>query len=74
LINYLEILGPGLPSPHSKYINHGIYELRIKGKQEVRIFYCFQQKMIYLLHGFVKKSNHTPEKELSTAIKRQQTL
>lgn len=69
-IDLLEAYGSFLNMPHSKKITHNLYELRIRGKQEIRIFYTFQKKDIYLLHVFQKKSQKTPPKELKIAIAR----
>ncbi len=69
-IDMLEKFGPALGMPHSKKLTKELYELRIRGKQELRIIYCFARNDIYLIHGFLKKSQKTPAKELSTAEKR----
>lgn len=47
-------------------------ELRVRGKQEARVFYAFVRgTRIYLLHVFVKKGKTTPKKELDIARRRQ---
>ncbi len=74
LIDYLENNGPFARMPHSKQIGANLYELRIKGKQEVRIFYCFISQKIYLLHGILKKTNKTPYKDLKIARSRLKEL
>ena len=56
-----------LGMPHSKYITDGIFELRIRGKREIRIFYCFHDNRVKLLHAFIKKTRSTPKKELNKA-------
>ncbi len=63
MIDLLERYGFGLKMPHSRRIDKNLYELRIRGRQEVRIFYAFHNDAI-LLHGFVKKTGKTPEREL----------
>ncbi len=64
--------GNQLGMPHAKLMGGGLIELRVRGKQEVRIFYAFAiGKRIYLLHGFIKKTQTTPKKELDIARKRQ---
>jgi phage-related protein len=70
LINLLEIHGNILSMPHSKQLTKGLYELRIRGKEEIRILYCFKDKNIYLLHGFKKETKKTPNKEIEIALKR----
>ena len=70
----LEKFGPKLGSPHIKKISVRLFELRISGKQEVRIFYTFYQSKIFLLHGFVKKSQKIPRKEIKTALQKLRSL
>jgi len=48
----------------------GLSELRIRGKEELHIVYCFKNQAIYLLHAFKKQTQKTPQKELETAQKR----
>lgn len=69
-IDLLERFGKDLRMPHSKKISENLFELRVKGKQEIRIFYTFRKNYGALLHLFVKKSQKTPLKELSTAQRR----
>jgi phage-related protein len=70
LITLLETFGNKLGMPYSKKILHNLYELRIRGQQEVRIFYCFHQGQAVIVHAFVKKSQKTPLKEIETALLR----
>lgn len=74
LVHLLEDYGPKLGMPHAKMLGNGIYELRIRGKKELRIFYCFKEQKVYLLHGFKKQSQKTPRKELGIAQKRMESL
>lgn len=60
--------------PHSKSIADGVFELRIRGVQVVRIFYAFHESAAVLLCGFIKKTDKTPKKELLTAMKRKMVL
>ena len=60
-IKLLEEFGHQLSMPYSKPVSHNLYELRIRGRQEIRIFYCFYNNQIYLLHAFAKKNpKNTP--------------
>ncbi len=70
-LNLLEKFGHQLGMPHSKKVAAELFELRIRGVQEVRIFYMFSKGSIVLLHGFIKKSSRIPPKELAAAIQRQ---
>ena len=69
-IKLLMKFGPILSMPYSKKLTGSLYELRIRGKQEIRIIYCFKNKDIYLLHVFKKQTQKTPRKEIATALKR----
>ncbi|ANV86295.1 type II toxin-antitoxin system RelE/ParE family toxin [Picosynechococcus sp. PCC 7117] len=53
-------------------MSDGLFELRIKGREGIaRVFYCtLVGKRIVMLHGFVKKSQKTPAKELRIAKRR----
>jgi len=69
-LDLLEKFGQKLGPPHTKKISSQLFELRIPGKQEVRIFYCFHKSKIFLLHGFVKKSRKIPKKEIKIALRK----
>jgi phage-related protein len=73
-VDLLERFGNKLTMPHSKQVSGGLYELRMRGLQEVRIFYCFHNGAICLLHGFIKKSSKTPNKELRLAQAKRRAL
>ena len=64
--------GMDLRLPHSRAMGDGLFELRPKGKEGIaRIFYCtLVGKQIVILHGFIKKTQETPHKELMTALQR----
>jgi len=73
-IELLEKFGIGLKMPHSKKINKNLYELRIRGGREARILYAFIQGKVFLLHGFVKKSDKISIKEIELAFVRLKEL
>jgi phage-related protein len=53
-------------------VGKGLFELRVKAS---RIFYCFKPGgVIVLLHGFMKKSQKTPRRELEIAQKRMEEV
>ena len=64
--------GPNLGMPHTKAIDGGLFELRLKSKEGIsRVFYCtLKQRKICMLHTFIKKSQKTPKKELNIAFSR----
>ncbi len=73
-LNLLEKHGPILGMPHTKKLSSNLYELRIRGKQEIRIIYTFVGKNIYLLHIFKKQTQKTPSKEITISLNRIQEL
>ena len=71
----LETFGYRLGMPHSKKIEDGLFELRIRGAQEVRFLYTFRKEQIVIvLHGFVKKSQKLPMRDLKLAQQRKTSL
>jgi len=74
-IELLKNHGPDLREPHTKPVkgkgNKGIYELRVKFSTNIsRLFYfSYYGNTFVLLHGFVKKSNKTPRREIERAKK-----
>ncbi len=58
-----------LNEPHAKKISGypGLYELR-PGNH--RVFYCYHEGRVVLLHAFRKKSDKTPQREIETACNR----
>jgi len=75
MLDLLKEHGPNLGMPYSKYMKDGLYELRVRGKSEARIFYIFQiENTVVLLHAFKKKGQKTPTKELHIALQRKKEL
>jgi phage-related protein len=68
----MRIYGANLGMPHTRAMNNGLFELRMKSKEGIgRVFYCtLIGKRIVMLHSFIKKSQKTPSKELKIAISR----
>lgn len=75
-VELLESNGPDLGMPFARYLKEGLYELRIRGKNEVRIFYVARlaNNVIMLVHAFNKRSQKLPQHELALARKRQKEL
>ncbi len=68
-----EILGEKgkLEMPFSKKINNKLFEIRIKQKGQWRAIYAYiSKKQIIILSAFAKKTQKTPKKELTKALKR----
>ena len=60
--------------PHSKKLMKDIFELRIQGNPAVRLLYAFRDTGAIILHGFIKKTQKTPGKELEIAIRKLKSL
>lgn len=73
-LELLKHYGHHLTMPHSKKVSSQLYELRIRAKAEIRIFYTFKGDIIYLLHAFQKKTQKIPQRELEIAKNRLQEL
>ena len=73
-IDLLDMFGNKLGLPHSKKVDSHLFELRARGKQEIRIFYTFHKDSAVLLHGFIKKSQRIPKKEIDMAIQKLKLL
>ena len=61
--------GPNLGMPHTRAMGNKLFEIRLKSREGIsRVFYCTRTgQRIIMLHMFIKKSDKTPEKELSIA-------
>jgi phage-related protein len=72
LVELLMEFGPNLRMPHSRAMGGGLFELRPRGREGTgRAFYCFVVgHRVVILHGFVKKTQETPEQELRIARRR----
>ena len=68
-LELLEEYGPMLGMPLSRPLLDGIYELRtVSGSDITRILYFFVLgKRVVLTHGFVKKTQKTPNREIEKA-------
>ncbi len=73
-VELLERFGHELGMPHMRRMDRGLFELRIRSTQEVRIFYTVRQGTAVLLHGFVKKSQSTPAREFESALRKLRAL
>ena len=61
--------GSNLGSPHTKAVENGLFELRVKGKEGIaRVFFCTKAgRNIVMLHVFIKKTQKIPKKEIAIA-------
>ena len=74
IADLLEDYGLKVREPYVKPItgSRKLFEIRIKDKSNIhRIFYfAFTGKKLILLHGFTKKTDKTPDREIAIAERR----
>jgi phage-related protein len=75
-IDLVSVYGPDLGMPHSRYLSDGIYELRIRGKNEVRIFYIAvtAKREVIFLHAYKKRTQKMSNNEFEVALSRKKSL
>lgn len=68
-IEMLAKLGTDLRLPHTKPLGDGLFELRIScdGNISRVIYFHYVNHKFVLLHGFIKKTEKTPQREIDTA-------
>lgn len=61
-----------LGMPLVRSLGKGLHEIRshLSGNRIARVFFCVKAGHIILLHGFIKKTQQTPPKEIETARQR----
>lgn len=69
-MDLLEKHGNSIGMPFVKKMGEDMWELRILGKQKVRILYVVRDWKIIFLNWFIKKSQKTPKKEITKAQSR----
>lgn len=70
ILSYIKDYGLSSVIPHTKKLTGTpLWEIRILGKDNIRILYGIPlSHAVLVLHGFVKKSQKTPTKEIKTAV------
>lgn len=50
----------------------GLWEIRsnLTGGRIARVLFCIEEGHMVLLHGFIKKTQKTPEREIELAVRR----
>jgi phage-related protein len=68
----ITVSGPNLGLPYTRPFGDGLFEIRAKGHDGIgRAFFCqLINRQVVILHGFIKKTQNTPVKELQLARKR----
>lgn len=76
IIQNIEVYGLNSVIPHLKKLSGTpFWEIRILGKDNIRVIYIVPNKVsITLLHGFEKKTQKTSSKDLSIATKRYEMI
>jgi phage-related protein len=61
--------GPNLGMPYTKAMGNGLFEIRARGAEGIgrAFFCCMKGKRVVILHGFIKKTQASPVKELRLA-------
>ena len=72
IFQYIQSYGLQAILPHTKKLSGTpLWEIRILGKDSLRILYVISHKeIILILHAFIKKTQKTPPKEIVIALKR----
>lgn len=65
-----------LGMPLVRKLDTGLWEVRsnLSDKKIARVIFTVQNDLMVLLHGFIKKSQKTPQSDLKTAIDRRRKL
>ena len=68
----MEVSGPNLGLPYTKAMGGGLFEIRARGSEGIgrAFFCCMGEQKIVILHGFIKKTQTTPRREMRLALKR----
>ena len=64
----LIIHGPDLGMPHARAMKSRLFELRIRGREEVRLFCITNGDEALIFYGFIKKTNKIPKQELKIIL------
>ncbi len=72
--NLLSKEGYLLEMPHSRALGGGLFELRVINLVHVRFCYAFHEGAVWLLHGFIKKTDKIPMGDMEYARKQLRDL
>ena len=69
-------IGWPLGMPVCRPLGKGLFEVRstLTGNRIARVIFCVADGRMFLLHGFIKKSQATPQPEIERALKRKREL
>lgn len=76
IFEMLSKYGIELGLPFVRHIENKIYEVRAKDKSGIYrvLYFAHTDKVFVMLHGFQKKTQATPRKEIEIAIKRMKEI
>jgi phage-related protein len=62
--------------PYCRSLGHGLSEVRtdLPGGRIARVIFCIVAGEMVLLHGFEKKTQKTPQRDIELALKRKQDI
>ena len=61
--------------PLVDHLGHGLWEVRSRlGDRIARMLFCVDGQAMVLLHGFIKKTQKTPKREIDVAMTRKRQL
>ncbi len=62
--------------PHCAPLGHGLWEVRsnLDSNRISRVIFCMGDGHMVLLHGFIKKTQKTPQQEIDLALKRKREV
>jgi phage-related protein len=69
LLCELKNQGLRIPEKLSKYLRNGIFELRVNHKSKIsrNLYFFVKGQKIIFTHGFIKKTDKVPNKEIKKA-------
>ncbi|MEW6418957.1 MAG: type II toxin-antitoxin system RelE/ParE family toxin [Nitrospirota bacterium] len=74
IADLLEEYGIGVKEPYVKPLagTKKLFEIRVKDKSNIHriLYFTFTGRRVVLLHGFTKKTEKTPAREIEIAVKR----
>lgn len=65
-----------LGRPYCAPLGAGLWEVRstLEGNRIARLIFCIHDDQMILLHGFIKKTEQTPRREIELALKRRREV
>jgi phage-related protein len=69
MVAILERRGHEVREPYSKAMGNGLFELRIKGKVHIRMFYFYHNDRACFVHAVIKKQQKLMQKDIVYASK-----